>query len=364
MLRTAEDGVMKILAINFGGIGDEVLFLPTIKSVKRAHPDWELTLLTEPRSKSITQLSRLIDANIIFDIKKVPLLPADYFELVSLLRKGKYDIVLSSGSSSKVCLLLFLSGIPRRIGYDSGALSRFLLSRAVKLNRQQYASYMYEELVSGLGIEPTYEAPEIDLDAEALARMKAMLAEQRKIEKPGKLVLVHPGTSRLAVQKGIIKHWSPENWSELIKKLLNDGFEVMLCGGPDDDETVQLIRAELERSNLPKQGFIDAFGKTRSLSDLAALMELSELIVCVDSAPMHVAAALKKNLVALFGPTDPKKLLLESESAVALTEETPSGASTGNAPCVRIPLDTVYHAALDQLNRVSSRENSPECRRS
>ncbi len=355
---------MKLLAINFGGLGDEVLFLPTLKSIRHAKPDWEITLLTEPRSKGISQLSRLIDKNILFDIKKIPLKPGDYIDLVSMIRAGKYDIVLSSGSSTKVSLLLYLTGIPTRVGYDSGAISNMLLSKAVRLNKEQYAAYMYHDLVKGLGIETTPASPQIDLDQNSLKSMKQFLDKARAVStstQERKLVLLHPGTSRLAVQKGIIKTWSPENWCQLINKLLQLDCEVLLCGGPDDDATIGDITQKLgDKANSQAGLFINAYGKTASIQELAALMELADLIVCVDSAPMHIAAALQKRMVALFGPTDPKKLLLESDRAVAIVEDavTVEHAKLQPEPYVRIQLDTVYQTALDQLNRASVQESS------
>ncbi len=346
-----------------------MLFLPTLKSIRQAKADWEITLLTEPRSKAIAQLSKLIDKNILFDIKKVPLQPSDYIELVSLIRQGKYDVVVSSGGSTKVSMLLALSGIPVRVGYDSGALSKFLLSKAVKLNKEQYAAYMYHDLVKGLGIEKTPSAPEIDLAPESLKSMKEFLEKERSratIKEERKLVLIHPGTSRLALQKGIIKTWAPDNWCQLIKRLLSHNCEVMLCGGPDDDDTIRDIIERLGPDAESNAGFfINAYGKTASIQDLAALMELSDLIVCVDSAPMHIAAALQRRMVALFGPTDPKKLLLESDRSIAICEQTASQTQTKlqPEPFVRIQLDIVYQTALDQLNRASVQGSSLEFHR-
>lgn len=358
---------MRLLTINFGGLGDEVLFLPTLKSIKAAHPDWELTLLTEPRSKAIKDLSKLIDKNIVFDIKKSPLLPADYFALIKLLREGKYDIVLSSGSSSKVAILLALTGIPRRIGYDSGALSRILLSKTVELNKEQYAAYMYHDLVKGLEIEASPSAPQIDLAADAFSSMTEFLRKERAragTEIHRHLVLLHPGTSRLAIQKGIIKTWSSSNWCELIKRLLSMDCEVLLCGGPDDDATIASITGQLGTVSDTAGGlFINAYGKTKSITELAALMELSDLVVCVDSAPMHIAAALQKRLVALFGPTEPAKLLLESDRAVAIKAESSQDSTPATEPCVQIPLDIVYQTAVDQLSRASVQESSLEFHR-
>src|SRR5262250_2338797 len=117
----------RLLAINFGGIGDEILFLPALESIRAAHPEWHITLLLEPRSQSVAQVTDLIDSTISFDIKKQPLFLADLLDLLGLLRDGAYDFVLSSGSSPLVSMLLFLSGIPVRVGYHASFLSGHLL---------------------------------------------------------------------------------------------------------------------------------------------------------------------------------------------------------------------------------------------
>ena len=118
----------RILFINFGGLGDEILFLPSIISVKKEFPDSEITLALEPRSKCVTSLTNIIDETILADIKH----KNKYFELIKLLFKiwtKKYDIVVSSGSNKFISLFLFLTFIPERIGYNSGKLSSRELSR-------------------------------------------------------------------------------------------------------------------------------------------------------------------------------------------------------------------------------------------
>ena len=97
----------RILFINFGGLGDEILFLPAIISVKKEFPASEITLALEKRSSSITSLTNVIDNTLYADIKG----KNKYFELLKLLFKiwnGKYDIVISSGSNKFISIFLFL----------------------------------------------------------------------------------------------------------------------------------------------------------------------------------------------------------------------------------------------------------------
>lgn len=393
----------KVLAINFGGIGDEVLFLPTLSTVRKLLPEAKLTLLLEPRSRSITQVTDLIDEVITFDIKKKPLTPLDLINLLFLIRKGKYDLVISSGSSPMVAMLLYLSGIEIRIGYDSGPPWRELLTHRVKLNKNQYAADMYHDLTRGLtnflrlranaavslGADFT-EAPlpMVALNNESLNNMKEALETEAEsltlaLKKSGaqdgrpiKWVLLHPGTSKMAVSKGIIKHWPTKNWLELIENLSNQSNEsfqtqVVLAGGPDDKEVIdELVKAleakkreqskrigvlagnsgsghssvvgssgEVEdgqehvnmhvndingdsnsHSAVGNLKLINMAGKTRGLSDLAALISICDLMVCVDSAPMHIGVGLKKKLVALFGPTEPEKLIPKSPDFAVLAD--------------------------------------------
>ena len=98
----------KILAINFGGIGDEILFLPTLASLKKEYPNTKITLALEPRSKSIKDLSNLVDDVICIDIKG----KHKYFELAKLIIKAhlnKFDMVFSSGANQLIPILLFLT---------------------------------------------------------------------------------------------------------------------------------------------------------------------------------------------------------------------------------------------------------------
>jgi ADP-heptose:LPS heptosyltransferase len=311
-----QNKTLKILTINFGGIGDEILFLPTLESIRKAYPSAHLTLLLEPRSRSFEQVTNLIDATITFDIKKRPLLPTDLLQLLSLIRNGKYDMVISSGGSPQVAALLFLSGIKERIGYASNKIAKALLTKQIPLNKDQYAAAMYQDLATGVGqpkLSPSECIPRAILKSDSLKRMEEFIsnsfgstAENKStISSANQRIIIHPGTSRLAVQKGIIKTWDTDNWVELINRLrVREDLEIVLAGGPDDEE---IIAALLPRLKTGK-GLVSAVGHTKSLADLGALISYCDFLVCVDSAPMHLAVALGTPVVAMFGPTDETKL--------------------------------------------------------
>ncbi len=342
-----QKGVPRVLAINFGGIGDEILFLPTLQSIRKAYPSASLTLLLEPRSRSFEQITNLIDKTIVFDIKKRPLLPADLWQLLSLIRAGNYDVVVSSGSSPPVAALLFLSGIKKRVGYGSNPLAKLLLTDAVPLNKEQYAACMYQDLARGIGEAKMPLAsclPAAVLNPDSLERMRDFL---HTTDSTKHLIVSHPGTSRLAVEKGIIKTWAIDNWVTLISRLQADqDVQVIVAGGPDDQETIAKL---LEK--VPATSILSAVGQTKSFADLAALISLCDLLVCVDSAPMHLAVALDRPVVALFGPTDEAKLLPNRSKFKAVRDlplaQKPRHMQDGLG--VDVSPDVVYQSVREQL---------------
>lgn len=290
----------KILMVNFGGIGDEILFLPAISSLKKEFPDAEITLALEPRSKSVKDLSNLIDEVMCVDIKGNGG-KHKYTELLKFVleaRKRKFDMVFSSGANQLIPLLLFSTGIKQRYGYKSGFLSNLLLTRAVELNKNQYASFMYHELVTPVTDKKTLY-PEIDAG---------------DIEKEPGSVLIHPGVSKMSVVKNMVKTWSPEIWAELVKKVLAKGKKVYLIGGPDDKECIEKIVEII--GDTPN--FENLYGTTKNIMDLARLTKRSETLICSDSAPMHIGVGVGTRTLALFGPTDEKKLIPDNEKFVAI----------------------------------------------
>lgn len=105
-----------------------------------------------------------------------------------------------------------MTGIKERCGYDTGALSRILLTHPMKLNKNQYACKMYHDLIREV-TDINTELPEVNVD--------------RK-EKIQNSVLIHPGVSKLSVQKGCIKTVPAETWAKTIDLLVAEGKKLSL----------------------------------------------------------------------------------------------------------------------------------------
>ena len=287
---------MNILAINFGGIGDEIFFLPTLISLKKEFPNSKITLALEPRSKSVKDLTDIIDDLFLIDIKGKNK-SLELLKLVYLARKKHFDMVISSGGNKLISILLTLMGIKKRYGYYTGKLSEILLTKTVPLNKNQYACAMYHDLITPITNYKT-ELPEINVPAQ---------------EKIPNSVLIHPGVSKMSINKGMVKTVTADVWAQTVDLLLEKGKHVILAGGPDDKEVIETIRTKTKNKN-----FEDLYGKTKSLKDLAVIIGKAEKFICSDSAPLHVGVAMGTKTYAIFGPTDDKKLIPQSENVIAI----------------------------------------------
>lgn len=313
---TLIQGLNKVLFINFGGIGDEILFFPVLADFKKNYPQAKITLMLEPRSASSASLTNFIDETIGYDVKKRNKITS-FLDLLGIISNKRYDAVISSGSNKFISVLLFLSRVKIRVGYDSGTLSKKLLSTAVALNKQQYAGSMYHDLLKGVGIDNEAPLPEVFVSEDSLSNAAALLGETAK-----PIIIIHPGVSKLSVQKKIIKSWPEQKWAELILALIEtDKYKVALSGGPDDEQTIKHIREFLAQIDFNKDNFVDLYGKTRNLADLAGLIKRADLLLCVDSAPMHIAVGVNTKVVAIFGPTDENKLLPKNKDFLALRKQ-------------------------------------------
>lgn len=286
----------RILFINFGGIGDEILFLPTIQSIKKEFLDSHITLALEERSKGITTLTDVIDETMFADIKG----QNKYFELFKLLVKiwrGKFDIVISSGSNKFISIFLFMTFIKEKYGYNTGKLSEFLLTKTTKLNKNQYVVNMYHDLIKNITDKET-ELPELKI-------------EKRPVIPSS--VLIHPGVSKVSVQKGMIKTIPATEWAKVVEVLANKGKKVFLIGGPDDKECIEIIT-----KLVPAEKYENLFGTTKNLKELAEVITFAETFLCSDSAPLHLAVSLGVKTFVIFGSTDEKKLIPQNGRVIPI----------------------------------------------
>jgi len=301
--------MLRVLALSPGGIGDQILFFPTLLGLKKRYPQLTLDVVVESRSQGAYEVCHAVHRAWTFNFKNDPSL-GEWVDLIGGIRERNYDAILAVGRSPGVAFLLWLTGVRTRVGYNSTSIANQLLTNPVSLRQDQYAGQMYYDLLQGFGVSGTAPLPSLTLRPE-----DAAWAEQQILQlnlDPERLLLLHPGASALAKQKGIAKTYPAQKWATAVAQLLEKqpDYQVVVVSGPDDADLVTALQRQLGNRAL--------FINPPSLGKLAALTARTSLLWCVDSAPMHLGVATGRRLVALFGPTDPQRLLPPDPRFVAL----------------------------------------------
>ena len=352
--------IKRIALINFGGLGDAILFLPVVEATLKLCPEAKISFITENRASGIADLlpSGLVEVQTLnIQGKKRHQL---FFELFQFLIKGHYDAVLSSGSSPWISILLSITGIPVKVGFDRGRLSQRLLTEAAPLNQNQYAAKMHFELARAFAKVLNRPNALEDLPAYPKSLNPKVFIDEAlpDLDAGKKWVALHPGVSKASIQKNILKGWSVHQWVKLAESLnqFRPDIQLVLLGGPDDDEVVKAISKA-----LPENVLINLSGKTPTIKSLSAIFKQLSALVCVDSAPMHLAVALGTPVVPLFSGTDERKLIPESLLSFVASrpvEEVPCRpclfdkrkTSCPQPICLDIRLETVFDKVAQLLS--------------
>jgi len=304
---------MRILALVPGGIGDQILFFPTLDDLRSYYPEAEIDVVVEPRAKGAYRVCKSVDEVLMFDFKDRNG-PADFGNLLGIVRDREYDAALALGRRWSVGLLLWMTGIPLRIGYEASA-GKWFFTNPVSLKTEQYAAQMYHDLVQGFGINSPCPELAVNVPKQDIEWAEA---EQKRLETTESgYILIHGGSSKLAQSKGIDKIYPVKKWQQIIEDIQQKqpNLPIVLLQGPEDAEWIAALKQF--RPDLKITSPTD-------IGKLAAMIAAANLMLCTDSAPMHLSVAVGTYTIALFGPTERQKLLPNNERCIGI--QSPTGA--------------------------------------
>jgi heptosyltransferase-1 len=310
----------KILLIKLSAMGDVVQTIPVLNKLRRRYPDARLDWLVTPAIAELLQHNPAITNVIEFERQEwsAPwrLTPfASAVRLIGSLRAAEYDLVIDLQGQFRSAAFAFASGAPVRIGFDRPRASLWDAStRKLPALARKHAWQGARE-GSWLAYTDHIPLPTLDVHAvdrylgvgpmlglddgavdfsfpippEAKVRIDA-LKDYYDIAK-AKLVAMAPGTIWET------KEWRGEAFAEVARHFLKENLAVTLIGSERE-------RAVCDEVARLAPGTVNLAGET-TLSELAALIRGSAICVTNDSGPMHLAVALDRPVVSVFGPTDP-----------------------------------------------------------
>jgi heptosyltransferase-2 len=274
-------------------LGDAVMSLPAIRAIRRVFPHAHIALVARPWVADLYARERSIDRIIPYTAQKG--LRARR-EFASLLRREHFDAAILLQNAFDAALLMWLAGIPERIGYNRDA-RRLLLTQAIPVPEPgeipRHERFYYLELLRRAGmIEGFGDIGPIRLEGldEARAAGAAHLA---RLGISGTAIGISPGAAY-----GNAKRWLPERFAAVAQNLAPGA--VLLFGSPGERPLCEIVAESLRRTHIDARNLA---GET-TLREFIDLSAACRLFLTNDSGAMHVSSALAVPTVAVFGATD------------------------------------------------------------
>jgi predicted lipopolysaccharide heptosyltransferase III len=290
---------LNILLIQLKRIGDLILTTPAIAALRARFPEAHLVLAAAPDVLALAPAIKGIDQTIalhrnVRDLKAFTSIAFQRFDYSIDFTRNDRSAVLSLLSGAKKRIVSYR--VKRRAPLRGRAYNEFVQHRMRDMHTIDYNL----SLLGPIGIHDASTALHLKLP-ETTRSAAALLLQQARVNRP--FAVFHPGSARIE------KYWEAARWAQVINHATTQcGLNVVLTGGTSRLEQAHLreIMASLPRpvENSGSGRVIDLSGKM-DLLELAAVIAQARIVVTVDSAPVHLAAATHTPQIALFGPTNP-----------------------------------------------------------
>ncbi|MFN0108413.1 MAG: glycosyltransferase family 9 protein [Blastocatellia bacterium] len=339
----------KILIIRLGAIGDVVHTLPALAALRHALPEAHLAWAVERGGASkLLQGNPYLDELIELDLRgwrknwKAAETRAAALASLAKLREAKFNLALDFQGLLKSAAVGWLARIPRRVGFEKQALrepaSRWLLTEHARANDDHHIIKKNLQLVASLGydVPPSYEFP-IYLD-----EADHQFAKEQIEQNNGSLAILNPGGGWPT------KLWHTSEFAAVADRLWQAyGIRSAITYGPGELTLAQLVVAQ------SKTGA--AFPLASTLKQFWALAKHAKLFLGGDTGPMHLAAAARTPIVALFGPTSSRRngpfasddLIVERDDLDCRTDCYRRYCS--HTSCMKLPVELVWDAVVRRL---------------
>ncbi|MFB3883684.1 MAG: glycosyltransferase family 9 protein [Thermodesulfobacteriota bacterium] len=298
----------KILILRLSAVGDVIRTLPAVKALKEYDPQSSITWVVEEPSKSLLESQPQIDEVILFprrrwvegirSVRRIERTLAEMSRFISGLRGRNFDVVLDFHGILKSGLLSFLSGSPKRVGYDRRSTKEmnFLFSNVkVGLPKERISRFQRNLfLLRGVGLDVKKLEYRLHIPSEVRVEMESYFeARAASLRRP--LIAIHPGTS----SKTSFKRWMADRYASLADRLVRElKATVLFTWGTNELAWAEGIRKKMKESSILSP-------RTDSLTQLGEVYRNCDLYIGGDTGPMHVASLVGIPVVVIYGPTDP-----------------------------------------------------------
>ncbi|MDR7866246.1 MAG: glycosyltransferase family 9 protein [Sporomusaceae bacterium] len=308
--------VKRILIINLAFIGDVLLSTPVARALGEAFPGAAIDMMVIPLTAPLARHNPYINDVIEYDKRGQHKKIGELLKLVGQVRARRYDLAVTTNFAPRGAMLAWAAGIPTRVGYDAQHAGLFLTHTAsAKRVVIRHEAENYLDVLKPLGVTTADTSLALDIDP----RDTAALGDKVRRRPGKKLVLICPAGSYPH------KSWTTQGYAALIQALTPEA-DCCLVGGKAEEALLAKINQETGEA-------AQVFPGALTLGELAALTKEADLMVTVDTAPLHIAQAVGTPVVALFGPTDPHVWGPRGPRDIVLQAPTDCSPCWGRAAC-------------------------------
>ncbi|WLE97604.1 MAG: glycosyltransferase family 9 protein [Candidatus Electrothrix communis] len=332
------DRVKTICIIRTAYIGDVIMTLPILPALYKRYPEAKITFLTSTASAAVLQHNKYIDKILTFNpFWFYPGSIKDWFAFIRKLRSLRFDLLIETRADIReLALLAFWIPARFKVSYDVGG-GGYLLTHKVPYPGLCHKVDYHLHIARYLGCSVEGAEAELFITSEEDQEVASLLDKK---EITGPFIVVHPG-SRL-----VLKRWFPERFAQVCENLFQQyRLPVVLVGGADESPLTQGIQTTLQAQQCQAVSLAGAL----NIRQLAALLGRAALFLCNDSAPMHIAAAMKTPTLAIFGPSKSVETAPYSPVGQVVEKDFPCRVTCDESRCCSPEHGSDYHACLQEI---------------
>ena len=272
----------RILIIRLAPLGETVLTTPVIRALREHFRDAYIAYMVAPTRED------LVSANP--HLNEVLTYQASVPKLIYQMARRKFQMVIVLQPTFRLVLHTFLARIPFRVGFETNAGGKKLLSVAVPNNTSQHETQRYLDVVRALGVEVIDDEPEVFVDGAGVAWVNKFI-ENRNLDDSKPIIGLNPGAAT------VYRRWHASNFA-ILGDLLHEVYDahIVITTGPREGELADQVAAQMSHSPV--------IISQATPMQLAALLQSCDLYISNDTGPMPLSTAVKTPTVALFGASN------------------------------------------------------------
>lgn len=300
--RLQAEKIKRVVVRGTNWVGDAVMTVPALRALRRVLPQAHITLATRPWAEGLFRDADFIDDLLLYERR-----PRDVRAVVRQTREWRrrsFDAAVLFQNAFEAALIAAGARVPLRLGYATDG-RRALLTHPLSLpawRSARHEVFYYLNVVAELerllygtsDVERQEPAFSLQVSAERQAQARILLKEHGATQ-ARTLVALCPGSTNSRA-----KRWPAERFAALADRFISEAaMDVVLVGAPDELEVSMEVQAAMRRQPIMLTGQTD-------LAQAVAVLSVADALVTNDTGPAHIAAALDRPTLVIFGPTDPR----------------------------------------------------------